>query len=172
MLSRVLAAIAILCLGGAANAANVAVWSAPGTSCVPADAAINAKRYRTGVASVQHATTNVDPIVLVCDMQPFGGAGSYNLKLTYQDSTGTGASGSVIARLYRLPIGSATPVQISAVNSNASAITGVNAIQAIFNQNFASEFNANVFFVRVELRRTSTAATVVFHSIVIEQILP
>ena len=62
MIARLLALLFALCLTSAAEAQII--WSTTGSGCVPDEATAKFERYKVGNASVQHATGNVDLIVL------------------------------------------------------------------------------------------------------------
>lgn len=170
MSARLLALLFALCFTGAAEAA--VVWSSPGTGCVPNDATIKFDRPKEGVASVQHAAGNLDLIVLTCTLRHTSSATSWVLQLTYQDSTGTAPSAFVRARLYRMPLtgaAAATPVFIVGASSDSSSATTLNtATSPFFGQTF--DFNNNVYWVRVELDRTTTGQTVIFHSAALSEL--
>lgn len=160
MTARLLTLVLALCFTSAAEAQNF--WSSPGSACAPDDAAIRFDRYRVGNASVQHAPGNVDLIVLTCPIQPFSSvAPDWALQITYRDSTGAGPTAFVRARLFRIEIGTAQPVLVATVSSNSSAVTTFNNINTTFPHEF--DFNTNLYWVHVELDRSATGQTVIFH---------
>jgi hypothetical protein len=164
MIVRLLALIAALCFASAAQAQNE--WSSPASACTPSDATAKLGRYKTNVASVQHATSNVDLIVLNCPIARFNnsGTGSWNLKMVYQDSTGAGTAAFARARLYAMGVNSATPFLLTTADSNSVASTGSTLVLSPM---LAHSFNfeANIYWVRVELDRTLTSQTVIVHSV-------
>jgi hypothetical protein len=86
--------------------------------------------------------------------------------MTYRGSRETGTGAFVRARVYRAAIGT-TPAFIGFVNSNCSASTVINSLAGpTFTHTF--DFEANIYWLRVELRRTSTAQTVFFYSAVLD----
>jgi hypothetical protein len=117
---------------------------------------------------VQHATGNVDLIVLTCPITQFTtDTTSWNLFLGYRDSTGTGASAFVRARLYAMPIAGGPPVLLTTANSNSSASTAAGYVPSpVFAHTF--NFSSNSYWVRVELARSSTSQTVIFRSLLLE----
>jgi hypothetical protein len=165
MIARVFVVLFAGCIATAAEAQ--VTWSTPGTACVPSDATIKFDRHKVGVASVQHANTNVDPIVLSCPVAPFdGGTGIWNLIITYQDSTGKNDAAFARAQLYRMQIGSATPVLMATANSNSAPATTVNTV-ASPNFTHPFSFNNNIYWVRVQLHRSSTSQSVILHSVIL-----
>jgi len=166
MTIRLLTLLFALCLGSTAGAQNN--WSVPGNVCIPSAATIKSDLHRTTLAAVRHAGTKVGTILLTCQMERFNsGTAAWNLKLTYQDSTGTGTTAFVRARLYRMAIGSVTPVLLATVSSNSSASTDVNtASSSELAHTF--DFEVNTYWVRVELKRKSSSETVILHSIVLD----
>ena len=164
MIARLLTVLAFLCLAGAAQAQNV--WSVSGPACVPAESATG--RYRSGVPFVRHAAGEIGLMVFNCQIDRFNsGTTTWNLRMTYRDTTGSAPAAYIRARLYRMPIGTATPSLIAQVNSNASASTAVNTIpSAQFNHTF--DFEANTYWVRVELVRAATNQGIFFYSVVID----
>ncbi|MGQ0485110.1 MAG: hypothetical protein ACT4SY_07155 [Hyphomicrobiales bacterium] len=166
MIMRLLALLTALCLATAAHAQNN--FSTPASACIPTDVAINAARYRTNLASVQHATGAVGNIILMCPMARFNsGTGSWNLKLTYQDSTGTGTTAFVLAEIYRMAIGTAAPIFLKQVNSNSSAITGLNTVAStLLTHTF--NFETNIYWVRVAIVRSLASEIVSFHAVYLD----
>jgi hypothetical protein len=162
MSARLLALLFALSLTSAAEAQII--WSTTGTGCVPSDATTKFDRSKDGIASVQHATGNVDLIVLTCPIPQFDKVSAdWGLLLTYQDSTGTAPAAFVRARLYRLPIGTATPILVNTASSNSSPVKVLNNVDTIFPHTF--NFGTNIYWVRVELERALTNQTVIFHSV-------
>lgn len=143
-------------------------WSAPGSACVPGGESIDAAAHKTTVTSVRFVSGAVGQIELVCPMQRFdSGTATYKLKLTYEDSTGTGTTASVTAQLYRMANASTSAVQLGAINSNSSAVTAANTIaSAAINHTF--DFEANIYWVRVLIKRGATNETVAFHSVILD----
>jgi hypothetical protein len=162
MTARLLVLLFALCITGAAEAQ--VVWSSPGTGCVPSDATTKFDRSKDGTASVQHAAGALDPIVLTCAVLPFvPNSTDWTLQLTYQDSTGAGSTAFVRARLFQMGLQSATPVPLATAISNASTATTLHTVNsAVFPHSF--DFNANTYWIRVEMDRAATNQTVVFHS--------
>jgi Chaperone of endosialidase len=155
--------LAALCLPQAAQAVTV---SMPGSGCVPDPAQILAQRIEVGNASVRHAGTHINPIVLTCTILPFrtGGGTDWTLRITYRDSTGTSSSGVVRARLYRMPIGTADPILLATVNSNANATMGTTLLESPpFSHTF--NFNTNTYWVHVDLDRSASDQAVILHAI-------
>lgn len=163
---RLLAFLTVLCLASAAQAQNN--FTTPGSACVPTGATTSANRHQTNVASVQHATGAVGQIILFCPMARFNsGTTSWNLKLTYQDSTGTATTASVVAQVYQMAIGTATPVLLKTINSNSSAITTLNTVTStLLTHTF--DFEANIYWMRVAISRAATNETVIFHAAVLD----
>ena len=161
MTARLLGSLMALCFSGAAEAQNF--WSSPGSGCVPDEASIKSNRYKVDNLSVQHASGHVELIVLICPIQPFSStAPDWALGLTYQDSTGTGTAARVRAQLYKTAIGTAKPEVVAFVTSNSSAVTTFNDINSgSFPHTF--DFNANLYWLRVELIRGATNQTVIFY---------
>jgi hypothetical protein len=158
MTARVLTLLFALCLTSAAEAM-------PGSACVPDEDTIKFNRHTVNNASVQHAAGNTDLIVLTCPFTRFDPPqNDWTLSLTYRDSTGSNTAAFVRAQLYRMPIGGANPVLITTVNSNSSTDTVVSNARS---PNFTHAFNflSNVYWVRVELRRTTTNQIVILHSV-------
>ncbi len=162
MTARLLALLFALCFTSAAEAQLF--WSSPGSACAPDDAAIRFDRYRVGNnASVQHVPGNVDRIVLTCPIQPFlTMQPAWVLQLTYEDSTGANTAALVRARLFQMGIGAAKPVAVATASSNSSAVTTFNTVTSTtFTNEF--DFDANLYWVQVELDRSTTDQTVIFY---------
>jgi hypothetical protein len=139
-------------------------WGAPGSACVPSDTTIKFNRHRTGIGFVRHAPGIVDPVVLVCQIEPFAATDIRLLSLTYEDSNGAAASAGVRARLYLMPHESGTPVLLATTSSNTSTSTAVHTeFSEQFNHSF--DFGANTYWIRVELRRSASTHVVIFHAV-------
>ena len=127
MIARMLAVLAFLSLASAAQAQNV--WSAPGSACVPTSSTIG--HHLTGLSYVRHAAGETGNVEFMCQIDRFNnGTTTWNLRATYRDSTGADTSAAVLVRLYRMAIGTATPVLISQANSNGSASTGTSVMSS------------------------------------------
>lgn len=166
MIIRLLTFIAAMCFASVAVAQNM--WNTPASACIPSDPTIKFDRHLLGIASVQHATNNVNAIILFCPMQRFNsGTTTWNLRMTYVDSTGNSNAAYARAYVYQMPIGSAAPVLLGLANSDASALTGLNTISSA---PLAHEFNfeANIYWVRVDLVRSLTSQTVIVHSVFLD----
>ena len=166
MIARILASLFAVCLAGAAEAqVPLIVWSAPASTCVPADATIKFNRHKVGVESVQHAIDNVDLITLNCPIGLFnaGSISSWQLGATYRDSTGAATTGFVRVRLYRVAAGGTVPTLMAEMNSNSFANTGVTTQRS---PSFAHTFNfaANSYWVHVDLDRSSLSDIVILHN--------
>jgi hypothetical protein len=167
MIARLLASLlCVMCLAGGAQAEIF--WGTVGCNCVPASSTTRFDRHEFGIASVQHAPGNVDPVTVNCPVTKFEtGIGNWRLSLTYRDSTGRNTSASVRARLYAMDNSLSTPVVIGQWNSNAFAADGtVNRASAFFPHNF--DFSLNNYWVRVDLDRSSTSEIVIFHAVVLD----
>ena len=140
----------------------------PANACTPSDTTIRFDRHLLGAASVQHATNNVNAITLLCPMSRFNsGTTTWNLKMTYVDSTGKASSAYARAYVYRMAIGSAAPVILGMANSDASALTGLNTISsAPIAHTF--DFEKYIYWVRVDLVRALTSQTVIVYSIFLD----
>jgi hypothetical protein len=167
MIIRLFALLAALCFSSGAQAVQIS-WSIPGAGCVPSDATTKFNRALVGNGTVQHATGNVGMIVLTCPITQFTtDITSWNLFLTYRDSTGAGPSAFVQAQLYRMPFHGGAPVLMTTANSNSSASTAVGYVASpVFAHPF--DFSAYSYWVRVELKRSSTSETVIFRSLMLE----
>ncbi len=139
-------------------------WSAPGSVCVPTGASIRAGKFDTNQAAVIYSPGSLGEIFLHCAIARFNSAtAAYDLKITYRDSTGTATTGSVRAVLLYIPITGATPVILGSVTSDSSAVTTLNSISsAAIAHTF--DFEANIYWVRVVLKRTATDQIVIFHN--------
>lgn len=166
LIFRLLGNLAALCAAGAALAQNVA--STPGSACVPSDVAITGALHATGVGSVRFATGATGTITLFCPLARFNsGTTTWNLKLTYQDSNGTDPTGQVLAQIYMTVIGTSAPVLLTSANSNTSASTAVNTVASpLLTHTF--DFDANVYWIRITLKRDATNVNVTVHNVVLD----
>jgi hypothetical protein len=171
MIARLIALFFVLCFTTAAQAQ--VIWSTPGSGCVPDESATKFERHKVGNASVEHATGNVDLIVLTCPIPRFDGSGKTNwgIAITYQDSTGnTAAQAFVQARLYRMKLGAASPLLLATVSSNSSPATTLNEVSTTFTHTF--NFAQNTYWVHVELQRSLANQIVIFHSVFLGSFVP
>jgi hypothetical protein len=170
MFVRILTAAAALCFATAAHA-QVVVWSSPGTACVPDDQTIKYDRYKGDIAFVQHSDKNKDPIVLNCPIAPFSSASSsFNLGITYRDSTGKNTQAVVRGRLYSMPRTAAATDVLAVVTSDTSAITTNNTLETTFTNTF--DFDNFIYWVRIDIQRKSDSQTAIFHSAYINEFVP
>ena len=136
------------------------------SGCVPNRTTMQDNRAQVGTASIRHAGSNTDPIILTCTIPPFDAEGTedWMLGMTSVNSNGTGPNAFVRARLYRMEIGSDTPVLLASVNSNVDENTGVNFLGSnVFTHTF--NFNINAYWVHVDLDRSSTAQDAILHAV-------
>jgi hypothetical protein len=167
MIIRLFALLAALCFADTAQAVSIS-WSIPGSGCVPSDATTKFNRHLVVNGTVQHAAGNVGLIELTCPITTFTtDTTTWNLFLGYRDSTGSGASAFVRARLYAMPIAGGPPVLLTTANSNSSASTAAGYLASpVFAHTF--NFSSNSYWVRVELGRAATNQTVIFRSLLLE----
>lgn len=163
---RISALLTALLLAGPAQAQNN--WSSPGSACVPSGESIAAAAHKTSVTSIRFATGAVGQIELVCPIQRFNSATpSYKLKLTYEDSTGKGTTASVTAQLYRMANTTTEAVLLGSASSNSSAASTANTVSSsTINHTF--DFEANIYWVRVLIKRGATNETAIFHSVILD----
>jgi len=84
--------------------------------------------------------------------------------MTYRDSTGTGTSARVRARLFRMAVGKTNTNVLAEVDSDGFGDTGtVLHFSAQFSHSF--DFGGGVYWVRVELDRSSTSEVAIIHSV-------
>jgi len=104
MIARLFASLLVtVCLAGTAQAQ--VFWGTAGNNCTSVDDGI-----KINLASVQHASDNIDLITLNCPVTtrfetPIS---NWNLSVTYRDSTGTNPSAFIRVRLFRMEIGAVT----------------------------------------------------------------
>jgi hypothetical protein len=157
---------ALAVLTSAAQAQNN--WNAPGSACIPSGETVNAANHSTGIQATRFATGFTGTIELICPISRFNsGTTTYNLRLTYEDSTGTGTTAGVTALLYNMANASTSAVQLGSVTSNSSAATGVNTLVSA-NIAHTFDFEANMYWVRVLIKRAATSEKVVFYSVILD----
>jgi len=165
MIARLLSSLLFtICLAGGAQAQSF--WGTTANSCVPDDDTIKDERHKVNLASVQHAPDNLGAITLNCPVTRFAPTltTGWRLQLTYRDSTGTGEGAFVRWRLYRMQTGTFAPALIVEANSNTFATTGNNFVATpAFTHSF--DFISFNYWLRVDLDRSTTNQTVIFHSV-------
>ena len=169
MTPRIFVLFAVLCFGYSAQAQVTASFT--GSGCIPSDATINAGRHRVTNGAVQHAPDEVGLITLTCPITPFANdSGTWGLNLIARDSTGGGPSAHVRARLYRMSIiadpPTGTPVLLAAASSDDLPFTTINTAETIFDHNF--RFSNHIYWILIDLDRTTTSQTVVFHGVYLQ----
>jgi hypothetical protein len=165
MKTLALLVLTFLCLATGAQAQ--VGWSSAGAACVPSPDTIG-HHANSGAAGMKFSGTDVGTLVFTCSMDRFNsGTTNWAIRLTYRDSTGTATSAQVLARVYMLPIGSATATVLKSVSSNSSATTGNNTVvSGAFMHTF--DFEVNVYFVQVTMTRAASSENVTFYSVVLE----
>jgi hypothetical protein len=128
-------------------------WSSVTTGCVPDSLSIQDDRYKSlADAAITPRTSRLDPIVLICGVLPNPGAPApHALKLTYQDSTGTGATGMVRAQLVYVVRTTGVRAVMATLSSDTSTATGATMGSAAFSHTL--DFEANYYYVRIDIRR-------------------
>lgn len=167
-MSKLMSLVLVSLIGVSAGAQAQNNWSAPGSVCVPSGASIRAGNFDTNQAAVLFSPGALGEIFLHCPIARFNsGTTEYNLKLTYRDSTGTATTGSVRAVLFFSPIGGATPEILGSVTSNTSAVTTLTTLASpVITHTF--DFEANIYWLRVVLKRTATNQIVIFHNVYLD----
>ncbi len=169
MIVRVFAVVAAMCFANTAQAENP--WSVIAAACTPDSATIKGDRHVSVLSGVRHATGNVDLINLHCPIPRFSSATtSWNLKLKYQDSTGTDPAAYVKATLYRVGIGVAAAQQtLATANSNSVPNTTVFVVSSpVFPHTF--NFENYVYWVGIELDRNAINQAVIAHQVILDGI--
>jgi hypothetical protein len=168
---RSMSLLAALCFVQAAQAQPAVRFSSAANACVPDDATIRDNRAQIANPSVRHAAGNVDPVVLTCAIPPFTSPEtSWALRITYLDSTGAAMGANVRASLYRMQHDRANPVQIVTANSNSDVPTTLNTLFAPFDHMF--NFDTNLYWIRLELDRSTASQNVILYSVAIEFFAP
>jgi hypothetical protein len=168
MTKRILAIIVFFGLTTSAHAFDIVAWATAGAACVP-DRLTNDRFDAFNPATVRHNGAQVGSLVFTCHVERFDSPNqSWVLRMNYRDSTGVGATASVVAQLYRIPVVNGfTPVAVgSDINSDVFAPLGNTTQVQAFNHTF--DFEANTYFVQVALTRASTSEIVRLSTVSIE----
>jgi hypothetical protein len=169
MIIRVFAVVAVMCFANAAQAENA--WSITAAGCTPDSATIKSDRHVAVLSAVRHATGNVDLISLHCPIPRFSSStANWNLKLKYQDTTGSNTAAFVKATLFRIAIGVGAGQQtLATANSNTSANTTVSVVSSsVFNHTFT--FETHIYWVAIELDRSTITQAVIAHQVILDGI--
>ena len=163
---RVLAAVFLVFAAAAARAQNMA--GIPAAACTASETATHGGLYLVGGASVRFSAGTAGSFTLNCPVQKFTSATSgWNLKFTYQDSSGKLLGGQAMAQLFMLPAGSASPALLASVNSNASGLTGLATLASpLLTHTF--DFEHNIYWIRIILKRDDPKYMVAAHSVVLD----
>jgi hypothetical protein len=148
------AAAIVATIAGPAGAAEP-YWSSIATACTPDSLSIQNNRYQSPTDNyVTPQKTNIDPIVLICGVQPNPGASASPtmLSMTYLDNSGAAPSGHVLAELIRVSRTRGSRGIVTSVTSNGfPATTTAKNHSAAFAG--ALDFEANFYYVRIEIER-------------------
>ena len=165
MIARLLASLLVtllVTLGLAGGAQAQVFWGTAGNNCAAVDSGI-----KDNLASVEHASDNIDLITLNCPVTRFETPiSNWNLSVTYRDSTGTNPSAFIRVRLFQMEIGTVTPVVLGQFNSNDFNPTG-STTRSSPNFLHLFDFSVNNYWVRVDMNRSATNEIVIFHSVVL-----
>ncbi len=167
MVKSLVTIIVFLCLSTAAQAQNF--WNAAATTCTPAGATVGHYTTVAGkLSSVQHLGNETGTLVFNCAVSAFSTMkNSWQLRIIYRDSTGTGTSASVTARIYKLANGTYTPALLGSVSSDTNATMTNNTLDSMtFNEMF--NFSMHVYFVQVSIKRAAASEIVQFHGVAID----
>jgi hypothetical protein len=163
-ISSIFAAAALVLMAASAHASTPR-WSSPAKGCVPDEASVG--RYSTTGPGVAHLNANVALIRLVCPInRQITDDPCWNLAVTYRDSTGTVTSANVTARVFRLSRTAGTGGVVATFDSNAGAGTGVVKRTTQFTHSF--NFDANYYYVVIQLDRTVTSEIVQVFGVALE----
>jgi hypothetical protein len=134
------------------------IWSQTASACTPDPTspafAFNGPRllYSGAVLGTITARCNV-----ANPLDAPGGLAWGIFDMTYYDPDGPGAGYRVQAFLYRAPIASATAVLVATLDSNTSAVVGLNTLSLPFAHVF--DYVNNTYFVTVQLSRAAGIAS-------------
>jgi hypothetical protein len=162
--------VTALSISSPAFAANY--WSSPAAGCVPGDPAIQNNRYSIQAGHVYHAGTNIDLISFYCPVQynPGATAGANTLFLTFIDNSTT-AGNYVTAQLIKMDRSNGSLTTVATVTSedwdpNASVQ------QQSIGFSDSLDFTTYVFYVRVDMDRSSTSILPVFYATSLDDVSP
>jgi hypothetical protein len=166
MITRILAIIVFFGLTSAAHAFSIVAWGAAGTTCVPDRGTIN-KFEAVNPATLRHLGAQVGSLLFTCNVERIDSLNqSWSLRITYRDSTGMGATASVVAQLYRIPLQGFSPILVGTASSDSSGAMGSTTLISPFSHTF--DFEANSYFVRLALTRAASTEIVRLSSVSIE----
>jgi hypothetical protein len=135
----------------AAQSQIVPDWSTIASACTPDSVSIQDNRYKSSPDNfVAPQAQKIDPIALICPVTSLRGSPDY-LSMTYLDPVGAGTS--VKARLIRVNRTNGARVVIATVDSNAFP-TQAGVSTRLVNLTHLVDFDANFYFVRIEMDRT------------------
>jgi hypothetical protein len=151
----VLSGLALLALPGSAMAQNY--WSAPAAACVPSDGSIQGNRYTIQAGKINHAGSNVDAITLYCAVPIEEDATDPDqIHMLFFDESTT-ANNYVTASLISMDRDTGSTTTIATISSESwdGASTGWQQQSVGFSHTF--DFGSNVYYIRADILRTSTA---------------
>ncbi len=144
-------------------------WSSVAVACQPDQA--SGARLSTRSNRIANNSTNLSPIVLFCEVEASILSGQqWDLALTYQDSTGAGASAFVRATLMSMNRATGANATIATVNSNSSAATTITRGVQGFTHTF--NFNTSYYYVVITLDRSATTESVQALGVSIDPFIP
>ena len=169
---KILGALLVLILTATDSEADN-YWSSTGAGCVRGDPAITNNLHYVVAGSVGFQTGAGGVITLYCPVQQnSGGTLPDLLTMTYRDQNGTTTNADVKAQLIRLAKSDGTLSTISTViDSDSSSTTSATQMQTTFFHTF--NFDANYYYVRVDLSRPVAATTImVVYGVSLDKYIP
>ncbi len=161
-------AMAALALAFAALPAQAETqWGINPNSCTPSGSTIAKKLLKSGFQGPEFAGDKTGQITLFC---PVAGTITaqklWTLRMTYQDSTGTGTGASVRADLFYIQDGedsSSIPLSVNSDSATAKNLTTLDSSPAIM----SFDFTQTAWWVRIILKRTKPTQRVRINSVFI-----
>jgi hypothetical protein len=147
-------------------------WSSIATGCVPTGETIQGDVYANpNDTIVAPRGTKLDPIVLICGVEPNTGAASPNvLSMTYLDSSGANRKAFVQAQLIRVNRKNGNRSVAANLRSDSSDVTTTQKIHASFSGGL--DFERFYYFVRVMIDRSERSQIVRSIGIALEAVAP
>ncbi len=151
----------------AADVEGTVYWSTAAHACTPSPPTIQNDRHTYLFNYASWNGTNLDTIVFYCSVQPNTGETSPNrMYLTTLDNTGSAADTYVHAELYKISRSTGGYTLLDTASSDSTSGTGVKEVFTTLGE--AMDFDANFYYVRVEMDRDGTGDDARFYGVSLE----
>ena len=167
----VAAVVTVAAVSGSASANYQNLWSTVGAGCVPVGQTSSAHLVFNSAGDAGFVAGTVGEIILTCPVVPTVDSANA-LGITYRDTDGTGTGATIIAALRRKSLATGSVITLASINTDSQpVVTGYARLGTLLGSGctpITFDFKNYVYYVQLNIRRSSTAQQPLFASAILE----